>query len=617
MAVSSAPTSRFHTPRLGARRGAIAKAFSITAMERAWSTYVRDGLRKQEILDLHDYLDFHRNRAPVFSSLSKEIVQGHYAPASSHPVRVEKKHGVTRTLVIPCPEDAVLLQCLVEAIYPAARNKQPSRNAFFSRSHGFAKPELRFYADYIWFRRWAVFSKMRFDMVSAHRFICVTDIANYFDNIDYRHLRNVITTLDAFDEVILDLLFLILDTISWRPDYLPSPGKSLPQVNFDAPRLLSHVFLFEVDAFLKERTRDQFVRWVDDITVAVDSRSEGKEVLRDLDELLMTRGLRLNSGKTVILSPTEAREYFWQAENQFLDEQRKAIDAAKGDERALSRIRRRLRRRFDALFDSAKRIGHWDKVIKRYISLFAQLEDGFLIRRTKVILETEPGLREAFWRYLSSVGPDGKAFEGVRSYLIGDHALDDASIFQAAHALVWWQVRPSSSLHRRIRQLGVDLGSAAFVSKSPIFFLASLWILGKYGFRSHIVELIERHKDTWRVSSFLSRQVASIFPKFRKHGRRAGVRKLIEKHKHPSATSVLLSLDAIELSGPQVSPDLLGYVLNGKNRRQYTLQRFLICLQVLSASRIPVPRRKALRKEILKYVTDPLYTAVLRALQIS
>ena len=98
------------------------------------------------------------------------------------------------------------------------------------------KPEFSFQKDYIWFKRWAAFSKIRIEIISTHTHICTTDIANYFDNVDYAHLRNLIASIDGVDEVTLDVLFKVLDQISWRPDYLPSPGRSLPQVNFDAPR---------------------------------------------------------------------------------------------------------------------------------------------------------------------------------------------------------------------------------------------------------------------------------------------------------------------------------------------------------------------------------------------
>jgi hypothetical protein len=125
-------TATFHTPRLDARRTTLKNIFAITAMDRVWRDYVRPGLRDQEILDLHDYCDFHWGRNALLETLEAEISSGRYVPQRSIPVRVEKRHGVTRTLVIPSPQDAIVLQCIVERILPAALKAQPLKNAFFS-----------------------------------------------------------------------------------------------------------------------------------------------------------------------------------------------------------------------------------------------------------------------------------------------------------------------------------------------------------------------------------------------------------------------------------------------------------------------------------------------------
>ena len=369
-----AGSARFHTPRLDARRASLEKTFAVNAMEAAWKAYVRPGLRGQEILDLHDYNDFHWGRRQLFENLNADICTGRYAPLPSTPIRVEKKHGVTRTLVIPAPQDCVVLQCIVESLLPNALKRQPSANSFFSRSHGFVKPEFSFQKDYIWFKRWAAFSKIRIEIISTHTHICTTDIANYFDNIDYSHLRNLISSIDGVDEVTLDVLFKVLDQISWRPDYLPSPGRSLPQVNFDAPRLLAHIYLYEVDEFLKTITSNSFVRWVDDMTIAASSLAAAKHILRDLDQLLMTWGLRLNSGKTQVLSAVHARGFFRPEENEYIDAERAEIKRIHGDPTQLAIVRRRLKKCFGKLSKGA-RYGHWDKIIKRFITVFGSLSD--------------------------------------------------------------------------------------------------------------------------------------------------------------------------------------------------------------------------------------------------
>lgn len=61
-----------------------------------------------------------------------------------------------------------------------------------------------------------------------------------------------------------------------------------------------------------------FVRWMDDIDFGVDHIHEAKEILRGLDELLLTRGIRLNMGKTKVLNMAEAEKYFIPNENRYI-----------------------------------------------------------------------------------------------------------------------------------------------------------------------------------------------------------------------------------------------------------------------------------------------------------
>jgi hypothetical protein len=65
---------------------------------------------------------------------------------------------------------------------------------------------------------------------------------------------------------------------------MPRVQIGLPQVPFlDAPRLLAHCFLFEIDKLLIQRANIDFARYVDDIDIGVDSIPSAKQVLRDLD----------------------------------------------------------------------------------------------------------------------------------------------------------------------------------------------------------------------------------------------------------------------------------------------------------------------------------------------
>src|SRR6185312_13995155 len=103
----------------------------------------------------------------------------------------------------------------------------------------------------------------------------------------------------------------------------------LPQSNLDAPRLLAHTFLFEIDEWLANLAGVDFARYMDDMDIGVDSVQEGRAVLRDLDLALQTRQIRLNSGKTKILSEKEAERHFRIRENLLLDKLSDLIEQKK------------------------------------------------------------------------------------------------------------------------------------------------------------------------------------------------------------------------------------------------------------------------------------------------
>jgi hypothetical protein len=198
--------------------------------------------------------------------------------------------------------------------------KAPTNKSFYAPGdHQFSKIIKGQSSEYGSLNAWLSFQQTIFGFATSKKFIVVTDIANYYDTISYDHLRNILADLSLAREHALDLLIYTLSCMLWQPDYMPRVPVGLPQSNLDAPRLLAHSFLFEIDEFLSQKTTVDFARYMDDIDVGVDSLAEGKRVLRDLDLALQTRQIRLNSGKTRILSEPEACNHFKIRENSLID----------------------------------------------------------------------------------------------------------------------------------------------------------------------------------------------------------------------------------------------------------------------------------------------------------
>ncbi|MES2121091.1 MAG: reverse transcriptase domain-containing protein [Pseudomonadota bacterium] len=582
-------------------------------MEKLWQAYVKKGLRDQPVTDLYDYFDFHRNRTERFKQLSYQVSSGAYEPKPSLISRLEKKSGLCRPIVIPTPEDAVVLQCITEALIKPALKAQPSRNVFFSRSHSTPSTEFTFERDYIWFKRWKMFSKVRFEIASSHEWIVVTDVANYFDSIVHSHLRNQLAALKGVKEATLDLLFRVIPFVSWKPDYLPLPPQGLPQVQFDAPRLLSHVYLYEVDLFLKAQTGGSFVRWVDDITAAVANEQRGLRLIRDIDALMHTRGMRLNAGKTHILSKSQAYKFFHQAENSKVTGFEAEADKRLKSGKKLFRFSTKCLTSFNSFLKTSA-YGQKDKVVRRYIGLFAKILSDLALDYCLANFSRDPSIREVCLNYFLKLGPRTRILNVLETFVTSGYALDEISLCQIAKLVVNWEIQPTSTLVSRIiRRLGMNVSKKSYLRRSPCYLVLAVWLLTKYGTPSQLARVLRNTQELWENSDYLARQVCAAVARFRQDSVRkefyvrAGGRGFI------SAEAVIRDHAALsELTNP-IPSDVRGYINNGKNPTIFGLHRILISLVVLRNTDLGEKYRAQLRDEILSYLTDPMLRKLVQA----
>lgn len=216
-------------------------------------------------------------------------------------------------MVIPNPADALILQVIVENLADQLISKQPSENAYFSRDkHNVGKIHEGIEYGVPFRKQWKELQKKIYKFHDEKELLIVTDITNYYDSIYLPELRKVFLSQISAPEVIVDLLFQIIEAISWKPDYLPYSGRGLPTTNLEAIRLLAHSFLFEIDEILKKETNNSFVRWMDDFTIGVNTSKEAISILCAISDMLKSRGLALNISKTAILNAKQVEhEFTW------------------------------------------------------------------------------------------------------------------------------------------------------------------------------------------------------------------------------------------------------------------------------------------------------------------
>ena len=137
-------------------------------------------------------------------------------------------------------------------------------------------------------------------LTSKVNFVVVADIAGYYENIDIATLMSDLRTIKAPDDAI-NCLSSCLNR--WAQLH----GRSIPQGHSPAD-ILAKLYLSFVDSALRDLGHKHF-RFVDDFRFFCHDIGEAKRALVDLERLLRTRGLVLNSSKSQILDEQSAQNH--------------------------------------------------------------------------------------------------------------------------------------------------------------------------------------------------------------------------------------------------------------------------------------------------------------------
>ena len=347
-----------------------------------------------------------------------------------------------------------------------------------------------------------------FGFATTKKFIVVTDIANDYDTISYDHLRNILADLSPAREHALDLLIYALSCMLWQPDYMPRVPIGLPQSNLDAPRLLAHCFLFEIDELLSQRTAIDFARYMDDIDVGVNSVAEGRAVLRDLDLALQTRQIRLNSGKTRILSESGALRHFKIRENSLIDKIADKITANISAGASTDKEKRKIELGIRAgLRRGNFAFGNGEKIFKRLITLARQVRADISDEHFVDVLNNWPSLRQAAFTWWQNGANPEKKLSLLANLFSSGNLVDDAAKMDATIALVAARLPKTKFVSDQLSEILANLDQT-----TPWDFYCKAWLLSKYGTADELMRLIETTVSLWVTQEHLSRLVAGLFP---------------------------------------------------------------------------------------------------------
>jgi len=184
-----------------------------------------------------------------------------------------------------------------------------------SLSHRYADSGNR-HGEYIFkhpIEQWKTFEGFVRDELDRNPVLLVTDVQNYFENIQISKLIDLlIKSLSQINASIADK-GRIRHVINLLENFLKyccyTEIQGLPQ-NRDASSFLSNLFMLQVDTVMVNLGY-KYYRYMDDIRITCSDRFVARRALRDLIIELRKIGLNVNPNKTEILEPgTEKYDVF-------------------------------------------------------------------------------------------------------------------------------------------------------------------------------------------------------------------------------------------------------------------------------------------------------------------
>ncbi len=590
-----------HTERFRLlRKKALEDLLEKRSVSKIWRKIVKDQLRSIEISDLFDNYDFNYNIEERAAALKAAILEGSYKVSTPLIYRLEKKYGVCRHLVIPQPSDALLLQVLVESVAQKIIDKQPSKNAFYSRDkHNVKKPhETKDEYGTSFREQWKRLQKQIYKFNEEKKLLVVTDISNYYDSIHLDELRKVFVSLVEVNEVIVDLLFKIIEGISWTPDYLPFSRRGLPTSNIEGIRLLAHSFLFEVDDVINRKTSNSFARWMDDFTIGVNDRKEAIALISSISDMFKSRGLALNLSKTEILDSKSARHHFQIDANRYLDSIEDVEPKSTQSEITEKELVVKFRKHFKD--QGAK---YWDKVAKRYITAFGRLRSHKLIKKCPELYLKYPGLRPNLLIYLTNIGYLPTSAAAIKEILERIDLFDDLSLYQIAFLLTSWRFPRTEKGLSWISEFERIISRRCFEQKEPIDFFSLIWFRSKYSSPDALLEFLLKYQNLWQANSFLRRQATICLSRTLVVESEKGKDLLSQQALSgiPSTVSIANQISLFS-KAKTIEPKLRMYLFPKRSPRLYPHTKFMVLCSLLNSEHIRT--NKDFRNELIKYIDD-------------
>ncbi len=413
------------------------KNFNKTELRKVFRRLKKDtkGFSSLIVRDPLDYLDFAINLDKNLDLLVYEVNSHKYHPAKPYLHLSAKNKGINRPTVVFDIKDALVYRFCVEQIedelFDKTRNNKNIRGGIKITANKNNNGD-----DYYekWFKDWKEYQEALEKSLNDKKYLVITDIASYFENINILVLKDLIRTDINGKQGVLNLLFYFLENCRFRFCYEVNTFNGLPQEDIDCSRVLAYYFLGSHDEVMAEFCKDndcEFYRFVDDMAIAVNKEVVGKRALKCLTESLRRLNLVSSIEKTSILNKKQAREELFFEENKKLSEIETEIFNSIKNGEELDKHIKKIGDYYKKLKDNKKyKLKNWIKILKRFYSLCTYTKSDLLMSEINNHLLSYPILFSGnkIIKYLLRMRENENKFNQVINELL-DYLLSDENLY--------------------------------------------------------------------------------------------------------------------------------------------------------------------------------------------
>ncbi len=393
-------------------------------------------------------LTFNDVRDEIKKEATKRLKQKNYKPKGLLKIDIPKSNYLLRPGARPNLIDWIIFESVTSFIASKIWQKTPGRSFTFKQTqdlyqNGKSKRTIQYWLD---------FEEEALNLSKKNKFLVVTDITSFYENISIEALKDILLGLENDKDYVAAVNFLIKNLlIPWSVGRIE--GFGLPQ-GPKASGILADLYLFSVDS---KQAGGKFIRYMDDMRLYVSSEKQLKEQLKVLVKTLRDIKLNLNAKKTNYYetSDKDLLRNVFDPEKSTLEVIDKAIDSK--DPKQITLIRPSLSELFEKSKDDKNTFSerYLKFFVRRTIDLMkygviSESEIKTLLQQLFVTFKEKHYLADLLcWFFLCSAQYDKSNKDSIRSFLLSFLADSEHNLYEWQEAWVIDTLRQLKGLSQR------------------------------------------------------------------------------------------------------------------------------------------------------------------------